>query len=126
MNTYKTLADNDEFSKTLAMKKILGWTDAEIEENFALLAKEKCMTQISEYWSGKLDSEGPAGKYATPPIPIKGYENVQAAKAAEGGGDGEGGDEGGGEGGGEQAPDESTETEQPEPKEAPAPTFGLG
>lgn len=113
MDTYKTLADNDEFSKTLAMKKILGWTDAEIEENFKQLAREKCMHQVSEYWSGKVDSEGPAGKYAIPPIPIKGYEKTPVGQEDSKKEDsGEGGDSSGKDG--EQAPDESSEPEQPE------------
>lgn len=112
MDTYKTLADNDEFSKTLAMKKILGWTDAEIEENFKQLAREKCMNQVSEYWSGKVDSEGPAGIYATPPIPIKGYEKKPAGQEAGGEDGGEEGDGGGEDGSsGEQVPDESSESE---------------
>jgi len=44
MNAYKAIVDNDEFSKTLAMKKILGYSDADIEQNFADLIKEKCIT----------------------------------------------------------------------------------
>lgn len=113
MDTYKTLADNDEFSKTLAMKKILGWTDADVEENFKQLAREKCMAQVSEYWGGKVDSEGPAGQYAIPPIPIKGYEDKPSApedsRSKEGGEDNSGGD--GDSSGGEQAPDESSKPE---------------
>ena len=41
MDTYKAVVDQEEFSKTIAMKKLLGMTDDEIEENFRALVKEK-------------------------------------------------------------------------------------
>ena len=129
MNTYKAIIDNEEFSKITAMKKILGYTDVDIEENFKNLAKEKCLTQLAEYWSGKLDSEGPVGEYDKPPIPIKGISDKELPGAneendEEGGEKEEGSNE---EGETSEASDkggDETPEEQPE-KEAPAPTFGL-
>lgn len=127
MNTYKAIIDNEEFSKITAMKKILGYTDNDVEENFRNLAKEKCLTELAEYWSGKVNSEGPAGEYDKPPIPIKGISDKEEEAA-------EGGDEEGGDSGeeGEEAPeaeaDDKGEAEEPagqEQEEAPAPTFGL-
>lgn len=124
MNTYKAIIDNDEFSKITAMKKILGYSDADIEENFKNLIKEKCLTELGEYWSGKINSEGPAGKWDVPPIPIKGIsdkdEDEDSGEDEESGEDtgdeeaAEASDKGGGE-----------EPEEPEKKEAPEPTFGL-
>lgn len=126
MNTYKAIIDNEEFSKITAMKKILGYSDADIEENFMNLIKEKCLTELGEYWSGKLTEAGPVGKWDVPPIPIKGISD----KEDDGGGDEEGGDEEGGEGDDEEAPEASDKggekPEEPEEQEAPAPTFGLG
>ena len=131
MAAYKAIVDNEEFSKITAMKKILGYSDADVEENFKNLAKEKCLTEVAGFWSGKVNSEGPAGEYDKPPIPIKGISDKEEnAEASEGSGD-EGGDEGGGDdadsGSDTEAGGDAAEApEQPEEKEAPAPTFGLG
>lgn len=128
MNTYKAIIDNEEFSKITAMKKILGYSDADIDENFKNLAKEKCLTQLAEYWSGKIDSEGPAGEYDKPPMPIKGISDKDEPEADESGDEdsSEGGDESGesaeaSDKGGDEVPEAPQEE-----KEAPAPTFGLG
>lgn len=129
MNSYKAIVDNEEFSKMTAMKKILGYSDADVEENFKNLAKEKCLTEVAEYWSGKVSSEGPAGEYDIPPIPIKGMTNDDATDSGDSGdsGDGSSTDDGGSEDSkAEAGSDAPEEPQQPEEKEAPAPTFGLG
>lgn len=124
MNTYKAIIDNEEFSKITAMKKILGYSDADIEENFKNLIKEKCLIELGEYWSGKINSEGPAGKWDVPPIPIKGISDKDEDEDS-------GEDEEGGEDTGDEEPAEASdkgggeEPEEPEKKEAPEPTFGL-
>lgn len=121
MSTYKSIIDNEEFSKISAMKKILGYTDAEIEQNFKNLIKEKCLVELAEYWSGKVNSEGPAGEYDKPPIPIKGYSDKEETASADEAGDEEAAaDEEPSDKGADEKP------EAPEAKEAPAATFGLG
>ena len=134
MNAYKAVVDNEEFSKTLAMKKILGYSDSDIEENYRALIKDACINAVSEFWSGKV-SEGPLGEFSKPPIPIKGFEDP--VKAAIEGKNEEGESEEGSEGkegeednedsseseAGSEAPAEPEKPEETEP--APA-TFGLG
>ena len=130
MNTYKAIIDNEEFSKITAMKKILGYSDADIEENFKNLIKEKCLTELGEYWSGKMTEAGPAGIWDVPPIPIKGISDKDDdASGDEEGREDTSGEEGSDEGG-EEAAEASDkgggeEPEEPEKKEAPEPTFGL-
>jgi len=51
MDTYKAIVDQEEFSKTVAMKQILGMTDDEIEENFKSLIKEKQWVQLGDYYA---------------------------------------------------------------------------
>jgi hypothetical protein len=133
MNAYKAVVDNEEFSKTLAMKKILGYTDSDIEENYRALIKDACITAVGEFWSGKV-SEGPLGEFSKPPIQIKGFEDP--VKTAIEGKTEEGESEEGSEGGeGENSEDSSTsdtgseapaEPEKPEETETPPATFGLG
>ena len=109
MDTYKAIVDQEEFSKTVAMKQILGMTDDEIEENFKSLIKEKQWVQLGDYYAEQLNSEGPA--VFDSPIPIKGKEvknpDEQDTDSTEGdeGGDEEGaeGEEGGDEGGEEES-----------------------
>lgn len=50
MAIYKLYSENDEMSKSLAMKKFLGWTDAEVEENFNKLIEDKQRVAIAEYF----------------------------------------------------------------------------
>jgi hypothetical protein len=131
MNAYRAIIDNEEFSKITAMKKILGYSDADVEENFRNLAKEKCLTELAEYWSGKVNSEGPTGEYNKPPIPIKGISDKEEDN------NGENSDEGGNDendsadgDSGNESPDAGSDAaeapEQPEEKTPEAPTFGLG
>ena len=70
MDIYGAIVDRDEMSKILAMKKYLGMTDKEIEENFMTIAKEKMLAQLGDYWTGKLDERGPSGSFAKEPIPL--------------------------------------------------------
>ena len=117
MDTYSAIVDHEEFSKILAMKKILGYTDAEIEENFRELTREKQLVMLGDYYADQLNSEGPA--VFDSPIPIKGKEEKMEPDE-EDKGDEDSSDEG----------DKGDEDEKPaEPEEAnepPAPSFGLG
>lgn len=76
MDTYKAVVDQEEFSKTIAMKKLLGMTDDEVEENFRQLTKEKMQIQLADWYAEKLNSEGPA--IYDPPIKIKGEKEEDA------------------------------------------------
>lgn len=108
MDIYGAIVDRDEMSKILAMKKYLGMTDKEIEENFMTIAKEKMLAQLGDYWTGKLDERGPSGSFAKEPIPL-----AKEQKDDEGGG---------GEGGSDESGNDERE---PQGKSEP-PTFGLG
>jgi len=105
---YKEMVENDEsFSKNLAMKKILGYTDKDIDENAKERRKEKLFEAVTEFFVDKLKAEGPSN-YPSP-IPYKG-EIIRGKNkdSSEGGGDSGGmddmgsgmGDLGGSSGGG--------------------------
>ena len=53
MEAYSNMKDNDKFSYTLAMKKILNMTEEEIEENDRMLDVESEKQAVREYWSRK-------------------------------------------------------------------------
>jgi len=51
MNIYKAaLGDNEEFAPALAMKKYLGFSDADIRENYEWLIKDKMMAELREFY----------------------------------------------------------------------------
>ena len=51
MNIYKNaLGDNEEFSPKIAMKKFLGFTDADINENYKALIEDKMMAELREWY----------------------------------------------------------------------------
>ena len=129
MNIYKSVVDQEEFSKIVAMKKFLGYTDADVEENFRSLIEEKQRTQLADWYAEKINSEGPA--VIDSPLAVKGLKNtadVDPNSESEGkdkSGEGSESDES------SEDKDESDtgsgEEEQEEEKsEPPAPTFGLG
>lgn len=59
---YATLADREEFSKQLAMEKILGMSKDEIKENFDKLVQEKVWLAGGEYYTNKVSDETPPEK----------------------------------------------------------------
>ena len=124
MNIYKSVVDQEEFSKIVAMKKFLGYSDADVEENFRSLIEEKQRTQLAEWYGEQLNSEGPA--VFDSPVAIKGKTNAGEETTGENAeGDESGGEESSGE---ENAEDnEGGEEKEKEEKkeEAPPPTFGL-
>lgn len=129
MNTYKAIIDNEEFSKISAMKKILGMSDADINDNFKNLIREKQLVQLADYWSAKLNSEGPIGEWNSSPIPIKGIsDETEQQMTADGDSeksndDSEESDDDDSSNSEESAPPEKPD--DPEQKEASKPTFGL-
>jgi hypothetical protein len=128
MNIYKSVVDQEEFSKIVAMKKFLGYSDADVEENFRCLIEEKQRTQLAEWYGEQLNSEGPA--VFDSPVAIKGKTNTgeEEPKQEGEGGEGEEGNESGeGEGDNENKEENNEEGgEEKEEKEAPPATFGLG
>lgn len=60
ITNYSQVADRDELSKTLAMKKYLGYTDEEILENNKQLVKEAMFNSALEFYAGKIAEEGPS------------------------------------------------------------------
>lgn len=66
MSIYKSFVDQDELSKIVCMKKYLGFTDDEIEENFRMLAKEKQLIAIADWLADKISDENPPVGYESP------------------------------------------------------------
>jgi hypothetical protein len=57
-NTYSLQAGDDSFSKTIAMKKILGFTDDDIEENEKMLTMELEKQAERDYMIEKIQEFG--------------------------------------------------------------------
>ena len=112
MDLYSKYADRDEFSKTWAMKNVLGMTDSEISENNKGILFDKIIAAIGEaigekYINGEFNADM-ITKMKT--LSISSLENilssnilnsqkinVTTAAEEEGGSEGEGGTEGGSE-----------------------------
>lgn len=119
---------DDEFSRTLAMKKILGYTDADIKENYENLIKESMLKELAEYYKGQIaEHKGLAGW--EPPIKFKDEEDKdekelegkgaddEESKESEGSEDEENNEEGNNA--------EEKEDNEEGNEESAAPTFGL-
>ena len=127
---YKSYVDNDEMSKSMAMKDVLGWSDEKIDENFKSLIADAQKTAIAEYFGELVSKDNPPVEYKSP-IKLKSdleaeqkvlssIDNKEASNE-----DKENGEASSNEEGAEASSEASNEeTEEAEP--APAPTFGLG
>ena len=137
MTIYKAFADQDEISKITVMRKYLGMSDKDIEDNFNELIREKQLVAIAEYYADQINEENPPVDFKSPIRLKKDVEAEERAALAAaspkpaGGGDGEGEGENG-EGGDEEGDgmeDEGGE-EESEPDAGPEPaaeaSFGLG
>lgn len=134
MEIYKTsLGDDKEISKITGMKKYLGFSDAEIKENYENLIREKMLTELAEFYGGQVaEHKGLAG-YENP-IPFKDDAEKEAKEGSGASTNDKATDEGSGDEGSEEESGEedfgdagtTEKPEEPEKKEAPAPTFGLG
>jgi len=139
MSIYKSFVDQDELSKIVCMKKYLGFTDDEVEENFRMLAKEKQLVAIADWLADKISDENPPVGYESP-IKLKSdldaEEKINGAKkpgsssgkneGEEGGDEGESSEGGEAEAGSEEAPAEGETSGGEGAEEAPAePAFGL-
>lgn len=59
MAIYKAFTDNDEMSKSMCMKKYLGWSDEEIKENYTSLILDKQWTAVADMMSERISEENP-------------------------------------------------------------------
>ena len=132
MSIYKSFVDQDELSKIVCMKKYLGFTDDEVEENFRMLAKEKQLVAIADWLADKISDENPPVGYESP-IKLKSDLDAEekingAKKPGSSSGEDEGGssEEGEAEASSEEAPAEGETSGGEGAEEAPAePAFGL-
>lgn len=128
MDTYRSIIEQEEFSKIMAMKKILGMSDDEIQQNFRMLIKEKQLTALGDYYADQLTSEGP--EIFDSPIAIKGKTNdkLPALDGNDSSEDSEeGSDDENSEDSGEDSGDENSEdSEESSDSGSDEPTFGLG
>jgi len=134
MDAYKSVSDNDEFSKSVAMKKILKMTDEEIEENYIGLIKEKQWIAIGDFYADKISDENYPLDVKSP-FRLNGVDGESGEKSKD---NDNGGDNGGGNDGGEETAEPSgEEPPMPEPSDEgneggdeesgeEAPSFGLG
>ena len=129
MAIYKAYTDNDEMSKSIAMKKVLGWSDEEIDENFTGLMKDKQLVAVAEFFGDQVSEENPPVDYKSP-IRLKKdlektekvFSKIDNAEAGETEGSSTGEEEQF-SGGDESGEVENAETES---KPAETSTFGLG
>lgn len=125
MYTAATSDSDGNLSRIMAMKKFLGYTDNDIEQNYKSVIKEKQLLAIAQYFSDKTTGDGPVGEWSTPPVGIKGISDTEdkaegeSAESSTGGS----GDESSAGGANEESSSEDTNNEGEPP---PAPTFGLG
>lgn len=59
IENYSTFIAEEGLSKTVAMKRYLNYTDAEIEENNKAVVKEKLFEAACNFYANKMEEEGP-------------------------------------------------------------------
>ena len=130
MAIYKSYTDNDEMSKSMAMKKVLGWTDTEVKQNYMDLVYDKQWAAVADMMGERISEENPPVDIKSP---MRLKKDVEADEKAFSGNstNGEEGGENSEEGGkGEGMPPSPEGSEEPANEELPpeneAPTFGLG
>lgn len=134
MTIYKAFADQDEISKITVMRKYLGMSDKDIEDNFNELIREKQLVAIAEYYADQVTEENPPVDFKSPVRLKKDVEAEEKAASAAaspkpaGGGEGGGEDsaEGGEDEGGEDKGDEEESESDAGPEPAAEASFGLG
>ena len=132
MTIYNAFADKDEISKISVMKKYLGWTDRDVEENYKNIIKEKQMTAVGDFFADAISEDNPPVDFRSPIRLKKDVDTEEKVNSGipAGGGDGEGsGDAASGDSseGSEEPSGDSAEEEPsaPEAEEATTPSFGL-
>ena len=98
MTIYKAFADQDEISKITVMRKYLGMSDKDIEDNFNELIREKQLVAIAEYFADSVSEDNPPVDFKSPIRLKKDVEAEEKAASAaaspkSGGKSGEGGEE---------------------------------
>ena len=130
MAIYKAFTDNDEMSKSLCMKKYLGWSDEEIKENYMSLILDKQWTATADMMSERISEENPPVEIKSPMKLKKDVDDLEknfTDRSSSDTGSGETSSESGGEEstGGEES-DTGSGEEEAEGEEPAPPTFGLG
>ena len=117
MAIYKAYTENDEMSKSMAMKDVLGWSDTKIKENFTSLIYDKQWTATADMMGERISEENPPVDIKSPmrlKKDVEAEEKIFAGNSSgnSSGNSGEGESEGGEESGGEE--------EAPAEEESPA------
>ena len=124
MAIYKAYTENDEMSKSMAMKDVLGWSDTKIKENFTSLIYDKQWTATADMMGERISEENPPVDIKSPmrlKKDVEAEEKIFAGNSSNGEeSSGSENEEGGGE---ENGNEESPAEEAPENE---TPTFGLG
>lgn len=133
---YKAFTDNDEFSKRIAMKKYLGFTDEELRENDLELIHEKQMTAVADYFADSISEDNPPVDFKSP---VRRKSDVEAEEklnrgatvksgdeSAESGSGGDAGEDASAEDSGEPPAEDAGADEAPPEADTGTPTFGLG
>lgn len=66
MNIYRAFADQDEISKISVLKKFLGFSDTDIDENYTNLIKEKQLLAVGDYFADLISEENPPVDFKSP------------------------------------------------------------
>lgn len=77
MAIYKAFTDNDEMSKSLCMKKYLGWTDEEIKQNYMSLVLDKQWSAVADMMGEKISEENPPVDIKSPMRLKKDVEDLE-------------------------------------------------
>ena len=129
MAIYKAYTDNDEMSKSMAMKNVLGWTETQIKENYMDLVFDKQWAAVADMMGERISEENPPVDIKSPmrlKKDVEAEEKAFASKVANAESDDtSNGTEGesGASGSEEELPSEKNTEEAPENE---TPTFGLG
>lgn len=126
MAIYKAYTDNDEMSKSLAMKNVLGWTDTQVKDNYMSLIFDKQWTAVADMMGERITEDNPPVDIKSPmrlkkdvEVDEKVFAGQDSSNAGEGEGESTPGEEGGSSA---EKPEESSE----QPPDNETPTFGLG
>lgn len=124
MAIYKAYTENDEMSKSMAMKDVLGWSDTKIKENFTSLIYDKQWTATADMMSERISEENPPVDIKSP---MRLKKDVEAKEKIFAGNSSSGEEASGSEnegGSGEESGNEEESAEEAPENETP--TFGLG
>lgn len=84
MAIYKAYTDNDEMSKSLAMKNVLGWTDTQVKQNYMSLIYDKQWIAVADMMGERISDENPPVDIESPMRLKKDVENEEKIFAGPG------------------------------------------